>query len=160
MLHRAGLETPWGWLQVSVDDFLRLKELRFCKSLPEDMGEAGKCQAVLKELDAYIKGDLKDFEVPLAPEGTEFQQQVWDIVSAIPFGNTRTYGDIAAEIGSKNLSRAVGAANGANPIALIIPCHRVIAKSGALQGYAYGLDLKSQLLKHEQEHSGQQALVF
>jgi len=105
--------------------------------------------------EAYWAGDLRAFDVPLELNGTEFQQRVWAAVCAIPYGQTRTYGELALQLGDRNLSRAVGAANGANPVAVLVPCHRVIGKSGGLTGYAYGLDRKARLLAHE---SGERAL--
>ena len=85
----------------------------------------------------------------LAPRGTSFQRKVWALLQAIPAGATRTYGDLAAELGMKNGARAVGGANGANPIAILIPCHRVIASDGSIGGYAYGLEMKRRLLERE-----------
>jgi methylated-DNA-[protein]-cysteine S-methyltransferase len=102
-----------------------------------------------KELTAYYAGMLKDFKVPLAPHGTPFQQRVWRALLEIPFGETESYGQLARRIGSPNAARAVGLANGRNPIAIIIPCHRVIGSSGALVGYGGGLPRKKWLLEHE-----------
>ena len=89
------------------------------------------------------------FDLPLAPRGTGFQQRVWRALAKIPFGETRSYGELARAIGRPSASRAVGAANGKNPISIIVPCHRVIAASGALTGYAGGLAAKRWLLEHE-----------
>lgn len=101
------------------------------------------------QLAAYLAGKLRHFNLPLAPLGTEFQQIVWRELRQIPFGETRSYSQIAAAIGRPRAVRAVGAANGQNPIAIVIPCHRVIGKSGTLTGYAGGLELKSRLLRLE-----------
>jgi len=101
------------------------------------------------QLREYFAGHRRTFDVPLAPEGTGFQQRVWAALLAIPFGQTRSYGQIASAIGRPSASRAVGAANGRNPIAIIVPCHRVIGASGALTGYAGGMDAKRWLLAHE-----------
>ena len=98
------------------------------------------------QLAAYFAGELQEFDLPLAPEGTPFQQQVWAYLQTIPYGRTITYGAIAEALGQPNASRAVGAANGRNPIAIIIPCHRVIGSSGKLTGYASGLKFKQALL--------------
>lgn len=117
--------------------------------VPAEMAE------LAAQWDAYWAGTLRDFDVPLELQGTEFQRRVWDLVCAIPYGQTRTYGELALQFGDRNLSRAVGAANGANPVAVLVPCHRVIGKTGGLTGYAYGLDRKARLLAHE---SGERAL--
>lgn len=104
---------------------------------------------VRDQLIAYFAGRLTDFTVKLAPQGTPFQRRVWDALREIPLGTTTTYGAIATHLGSPSSSRAVGAANGKNPISLIVPCHRVIGTAGALTGYAGGLELKQWLLEHE-----------
>ena len=101
------------------------------------------------ELREYFAGHRRTFTVPLRPEGTGFQQLVWRALLAIPFGVTCSYGHIAASIGRPSASRAVGAANGRNPIAIIVPCHRVIGASGHLTGYGGGMDAKRWLLAHE-----------
>jgi methylated-DNA-[protein]-cysteine S-methyltransferase len=98
---------------------------------------------------AYFEGKLRVFDLPLDPSGTEFQKRVWAELSKIPFGETRSYRDIACALGSPNYVRAVGAANGANPIPIVIPCHRVIGSSGGLVGYGGGLELKKRLLEIE-----------
>ena len=101
------------------------------------------------ELDAYFAGLLREFTVPCSPQGTPFQQSVWNLLSAIPYGETRTYGELAKLLGNPNASRAVGLANGKNPISIIIPCHRVIGANGSLTGYAGGLPMKMKLLELE-----------
>ncbi|WP_311269636.1 methylated-DNA--[protein]-cysteine S-methyltransferase [Sphingobium sp. WCS2017Hpa-17] len=103
-----------------------------------------------QQLTAYFAGDLQMFTVPLDFRGTDFQQKVWAALCAIPFGETRSYGDIARAIGHPTASRAVGAANGRNPISIIAPCHRVIGTNGALTGFAGGVEVKRWLLDHEQ----------
>jgi methylated-DNA-[protein]-cysteine S-methyltransferase len=104
---------------------------------------------VRDQLGAYFSGRLMDFTVRLAPKGTHFQRRVWDALREIPLGQTTSYGALASHLGSPSSSRAVGAANGKNPISLIVPCHRVIGSSGLLTGYAGGLELKQWLLEHE-----------
>jgi methylated-DNA-[protein]-cysteine S-methyltransferase len=106
-------------------------------------------RTALTELREYFAGKRREFDVPVDPAGTEFQQRVWNLVSAIPYGETTTYGAIAAELGDAQLARAVGAAVGANPIPIIIPCHRVIGSDGSLTGYGGGLRMKVWLLRHE-----------
>ena len=103
-----------------------------------------------RELDAYFAGKLRAFTVPVAPKGTPFQERVWAALLTIPYGKTRSYGEQAAAIGSPNASRAVGLANGRNPIAIIIPCHRVIGANGSLTGYGGGMARKKLLLDLEQ----------
>lgn len=102
-----------------------------------------------EQLDAYWKGERFDFDLPLSPTGTPFQQKVWNALRTIPYGRTASYGEIARKIGAPTASRAVGAANGRNPIAIVVPCHRVIGANGTLTGYAGGLDMKRALLDHE-----------
>lgn len=112
------------------------------------------------QLAAYFAGERRDFDLPLAPQGTPFQQRVWDALLAIPYGAVRSYGDVARAIGRPAASRAVGAANGRNPIAIIVPCHRVIGASGQLTGYGGGLPTKRWLLEHEQRHASGQQRMF
>ena len=120
---------------------------------PENLGTRTDEHPVLRqtiaELEEYFAGERKVFGVSLASRGTEFQHQVWRALKRIPFGETRSYAQLAAEIKNPKAVRAVGLANGKNPISIIVPCHRVIGKNGALTGYAGGLQVKSWLLKHE-----------
>ena len=102
-----------------------------------------------RELDEYFAGARTEFTVPLAPFGTAFQKDVWKLLCAIPFGETRTYGDLAEKLGDKKKVRAVGGANGKNPIAIIVPCHRVIGKDGSMTGFASGIHRKEALLQLE-----------
>jgi methylated-DNA-[protein]-cysteine S-methyltransferase len=112
-----------------------------------------------RQLDAYFAKQTMAFSLPLAPRGTAFQRKVWEALCAIPSGETRSYGAIATSLGTPNASRAVGGANHVNPIAIIIPCHRVIGSSGKLVGYAGGLDRKEWLLAHERGLASQLALL-
>jgi len=105
-----------------------------------------------KQIAEYLKGQRKSFDLPLSPSGTEFQQKVWKALTSIPYGTTVSYKDIAGKIGNEKACRAVGMANNRNPIALIIPCHRVIGKNGKLIGYGGGLDIKEYLLKLERDN--------
>ena len=106
-----------------------------------------------KELDEYFIGERKVFDLPLKFDGTEFQEQVWDALLKIPYGETRSYKDIATAIGSYKASRAVGMANNKNNIIILVPCHRVIGSNGKLVGYACGLDVKEYLLNLEKKYS-------
>lgn len=101
------------------------------------------------QLAAYFAGQLRVFDLPLAPRGTAFERTVWDALCTIPYGETRTYGQLAAQVGSPKACRAVGRANGRNPIWIVQPCHRVIGADGRLTGYAGGLDVKAFLLQLE-----------
>lgn len=107
-----------------------------------------------KQIDEYFEGRRKTFDLDLAPKGTAFQQSVWGALLEIPYGETRSYLDIAQRIGNPKAVRAVGGANGNNPIALVVPCHRVIGSNGALTGFGGGLDTKRHLLQHELNNSG------
>lgn len=102
------------------------------------------------QLDAYFAGELQAFDLPLAASGTPFQQKVWAALRDIPFGQTCSYGQLAQRIGTPGASRAVGLANGRNPLSIIVPCHRVIGANGSLTGYGGGLERKRWLLAHEQ----------
>ena len=106
-----------------------------------------------KQLEEYFAGKRKTFDLPLVPKGTEFQQKVWKALQEIPYGETRTYGEIAAAIGNPKAARAVGMANNKNPIGIIIPCHRVVGANGKLVGYAGGMEKKEFLLELERNNS-------
>lgn len=103
----------------------------------------------IKQIKEYLDGKRKEFSIPIKLNGTEFQKKVWQALQFIPYGETRSYEDIAKIINSPKACRSVGTANSRNPIAIIIPCHRVITKSGGLGGYAYGLEIKQKLLNIE-----------
>ncbi len=107
------------------------------------------------QLREYFAGERRTFSLPLDVAGTAFQRRVWDALRTIPFGETRSYGQIAAQIGQPNAVRAVGAANGRNPVSIITPCHRVIGATGHLTGFAGGLDVKARLLAFERSRTGQ-----
>lgn len=129
--------------------------------VPLDAGAYDPAHPVLAEtarqLGEYFAGDRTEFDLPLDPQGTDFQRDVWRALEAIPFGETRSYADIARAVGRPTAFRAVGAANGRNPISIVVPCHRVIGASGALTGFAGGLEGKEYLLALERR-DGQLAL--
>ncbi len=104
------------------------------------------------QLEQYFAGRLKEFELELGPQGTEFQQQVWKRLCEIPYGETISYGELAVRVGNPKASRAVGAANGRNPLSIVIPCHRVIGSTGKLTGFGGGLEVKKRLLDLERSH--------
>jgi methylated-DNA-[protein]-cysteine S-methyltransferase len=105
--------------------------------------------AAVEQLTEYFAGERTTFDLPLAPAGTEFQQSAWDALREIPFGVTVSYGEQAATMGDKRKARAVGAANGRNPIPIVVPCHRVVGSNGHLTGFAGGIEVKAWLLDHE-----------
>jgi methylated-DNA-[protein]-cysteine S-methyltransferase len=122
---------------------------------PDPLGRAAEpFKAAADQLDAYFAGQLTTFDLPLAPYGSEFQQRVWAALQEIPYGETESYGQLAERIGSSGAARAVGLANGRNPIGIVIPCHRVVGSNGSLTGYGGGLDRKRQLLDLELAVSG------
>ena len=116
--------------------------------------EAEPFKAGADQLGAYFAGALRRFALPLAPRGSPFQQKVWAALQDIPYGRTESYGELAERIGFPGAARAVGLANGKNPIGIVIPCHRVVGSDGNLTGYGGGLDRKRQLLDHELAVSG------
>lgn len=112
-----------------------------------------------EQLAGYFRGELRTFDVPLAPAGTPFQQRVWSALREIPYGETRSYRDIAIRIGAPTAVRAVGLANGRNPLSVIVPCHRVVGSNGALTGYGGGLHNKQLLLDLERRSAGAHTLL-
>lgn len=107
----------------------------------------------VEQLDAYFRGERHAFTLPLAPEGTPFQREVWRALQAIPYGDTRSYREVATAIGRPEAVRAVGAANGRNPLAIVVPCHRVVGSDGSLTGFAGGVERKAALLALEARHA-------
>jgi methylated-DNA-[protein]-cysteine S-methyltransferase len=157
--------SPLSTLLLVTDDDGALRALDFAdhqarmrRLLREHYGEFAlnkdkSPRSIIRALDGYFDGDLSALDaVPIAAGGTSFQREVWMAVRAIPPGTTSSYGDIAARIGRPLASRAVGAANGANPIPIVVPCHRVIGSNGALTGYGGGLPRKRWLLEHERRY--------
>ncbi|MDG4861312.1 methylated-DNA--[protein]-cysteine S-methyltransferase [Streptomyces sp. T-3] len=113
---------------------------------------------VIQQLEAYFKGELTDFDLPLHLSGTDFQRKVWAELQKIPYGETRSYGELAEALGNPAASRAVGLANGKNPVGIIVPCHRVVGANGSLTGYGGGLARKQRLLEFEGGAEPEQAL--
>jgi methylated-DNA-[protein]-cysteine S-methyltransferase len=129
---------------------LHMQEGRTAVSVQPEWRPADEPFADVREqLSEYFSGERLDFELPLAPDGTAFQRRVWDALQEIPYGETTTYGELARRLGRPSASRAVGLANGRNPIAVIVPCHRVIGSDGSLTGYGGGLERKRFLLERE-----------
>jgi len=129
-----------------------VERIRF-ESTPAD-GEHEVLDLAVRQLEEYFAGRRTEFDLPLDPVGTEFQLDVWRSLAEIPFGETRSYGQQADSIGRPTAVRAVGAANGRNPLSIVLPCHRVVGSDGKLTGFAAGLDTKSWLLDHERSVSG------
>jgi methylated-DNA-[protein]-cysteine S-methyltransferase len=118
---------------------------------PEELGARAEpgFEEVRRQLGEYFAGERTRFELPVAPRGDEFQQRVWRVLARIPFGETRSYGDLARELGDVSLAQAVGAASARNPLSVIVPCHRVVGADGGLTGYSGGLERKRFLLELE-----------
>jgi methylated-DNA-[protein]-cysteine S-methyltransferase len=148
------VDSPIGALLLAGDDDrIGTLQMEPHRPLPAWRRDAAPFREAEAQLDAYFAGELTEFDLPLAPRGSAFQLSVWSALRDIPYGTTRSYGQIAAAIGRPDAVRAVGATNGRNPIAVVIPCHRVIGADGSLVGYGGGLGRKSQLLELEAGHS-------
>ena len=148
------VESPVGQLLLLGDGSalkgLYMTEQKHRPPLPEGCQRSDKpFRAIREQLRAYFAGKLQDFDVRLAGEGSPFQEQVWRALLEIPFGETESYGSLARRIGNDKASRAVGLANGRNPIGIIVPCHRVVGANGSLTGYGGGVARKRWLLDHE-----------
>jgi len=154
--------TPVGEMFAVIDEDGAVRRLQFCRGrnreeIAADLeadgvdvtaeGEAD--ESVRRQLEEYFGGGRREFELALKPAGTDFERSVWAELVKIPYGQTLSYGEIAARLGRPGASRAVGRANGANPIAIVVPCHRVIGADGSLTGYAGGIDIKERLLRLE-----------
>ncbi len=154
MRHFAVLEAPFGRATPVVDDNGRLVELWTSDASSTLLASgatfnAEKLKPVAEQLGFYFDGKLTSFSLALGMDGSPFQMEVWRLLMEIPYGQTRTYGDLAHKLGRPDASRAVGRANATNPIAIVVPCHRVIGASGELTGYAGGIDVKRKLLELE-----------
>jgi len=148
------IESPLGPLLLAADD-AGLREILFMNgrhpAKPDPAWKESRAphRETIRQLHAYFAGDLENFDLQLAPEGTPFQLGVWRSLCDIPYGETISYGELASRIGNPKASRAVGLANGSNPIPIVIPCHRVIGSNGKLTGYGGGLPIKEKLLALE-----------
>ncbi len=150
-MNYAWMESPVGKLLIAGDEqglrYLLFGEGRHAaKPRPEWSESRDALQDATEQLSEYFEGRRRSFELSVAPEGTAFQRCVWQALRAIPYGETISYGELARRIGSPKAARAVGLANGANPIAIVIPCHRVIGSDGRLTGYGGGLQTKEWLI--------------
>lgn len=158
-MNYAYLETPIGTLLIAGDASAVL-QITFPSRGKAAQAEAGWEQSqrgpigeAVRQLREYFAGKRTGFDLPLAPRGTEFQRSVWRQLQGIPYGETISYGELARRVGNPKASRAVGSANGANPLPIVIPCHRVIAANGTLGGFGGGLPTKQMLLALEQRTS-------
>jgi methylated-DNA-[protein]-cysteine S-methyltransferase len=153
------ISTPVGRLRLAGDE-KGLRSISFQNRFPpaapakSPLRREEPFREAIAQLDAYFAGQLRRFDLPLAPEGTPFQREVWSALTAIPYGETVSYGELARRLGRPAASRAVGAANGQNPIPIVIPCHRVIGADGSLTGFGGGLAIKRRLLDLEAGVSG------
>lgn len=148
------IESPVGPLLLAGDD-AGLRQILFVKGRtparadPSWTENRSRFKETVRQLHSYFAGELEEFDLPLAPEGTAFQLKVWKRLCDIPYGETISYGELARRLDNPNASRAVGLANGSNPIPIVIPCHRVIGSNGKLTGYGGGLPIKEKLLALE-----------
>ncbi|MGA8151519.1 MAG: methylated-DNA--[protein]-cysteine S-methyltransferase [Terriglobales bacterium] len=153
-MNYAQIESPVGPLLLAADD-AGLRQILFVKGRtparpdPSWIENSAPFKATVSQLRSYFAGELEEFDLPLAPEGTAFQLKVWKRLCDIPYGETISYGELARRLENPNASRAVGLANGSNPIPIVIPCHRVIGSNGKLTGYGGGLPIKEKLLALE-----------
>ncbi len=158
-------DCPLGRLRLVADDdgltFLELPHTRHPFDPGVELRHApARLAEVRRQLDAWFAGERIDFDLPLSPRGTAFQLAVWQGLRGIPYAQTISYGELARRIGRPRAVRAVGAANGANPLSIIVPCHRVIGSNGSLTGYGGGLPAKQWLLAHERRHAPREALAL
>ena len=163
-LYKAYYQSALGLIEIVAIEQV-IKSVNFIEAEARDetaevAGDSPALAECLRQLDEYFAGELSEFELALDPDGTDFQKAVWRQLTTIPFGKTVSYLDIAKGIGNEKAVRAVGAANGQNPISIIVPCHRVIGSDGTLTGYGGGLWRKEWLLKHEGVLSQAQLSLF
>lgn len=151
MIYANFYESPYGKMCIAEEDG-KLTHVSFDgRGMPKEyeVKETDIIKKAYSQLTEYFEGKRTSFELALAPKGTAFERAVWDALLTIPYGQTCSYKHIAAIVGNEKASRAVGRANGLNPITIIVPCHRVIGAGGTLVGYGGGLDMKRTLLEHE-----------
>ena len=160
-LRHHSLPSPLGRLLLVADDTDRLRGLhlpdhkRAPSAAPGRHDAGGVIERAAEQLDEYFAGDRTVFDVPFASAGSPLEEQVWNELRRVPYGTTTTYGQIASDLGmGPGAARAVGAANGRNPLSIIVPCHRVVGATGSLTGYAGGLEAKRSLLTHEARFAG------
>ncbi|MCB2213468.1 methylated-DNA--[protein]-cysteine S-methyltransferase [bacterium] len=152
-LHRCVISSPAGPLRIAVDDDSVLCELYFGSETDTVNGAPvpEQCRPVVDQLGEYFAGKRTEFDLRVRPVGTEFRKKVWQALTEIPYGETWTYGKLAKHVGSPQAARAAGAACGANPISIVIPCHRVVGSNGSLTGFGGGIETKRRLLALESD---------
>ncbi|OBG26322.1 methylated-DNA--[protein]-cysteine S-methyltransferase [Mycobacterium sp. E3198] len=164
MISYRTIESPIGLLTLAghgrVLTNLRMVDQTYEPNRADWSPDPRAFEAVVEQLGAYFAGELTDFDLELELRGTAFQRRVWQALLTIPYGQTRSYGEIAEQIGAPGSARAVGWANGHNPIAIVVPCHRVIGASGSLTGYGGGLDRKRTLLQLEKKRAPADLTLF
>jgi methylated-DNA-[protein]-cysteine S-methyltransferase len=144
------VSAPWGRIVVALDGDGRLVSIDLTGSVPDAGRRDQRRSAEAKrQLEQYFAGKRREFSLPLVLDGTPFRRRVWQALSAIPYGTVITYGELAARINAPGAARAVGQANGANPLPIVVPCHRVVASGGRLGGFTSGTDIKCRLLDLE-----------
>ena len=160
MFHTTTMNSPVGELRlIAGDNGLRAilwgaEDAERIASLDDGElveGTTPVLDEAISQLEEYFAGTRREFDLPLDPAGTEFQQSAWMVLRTIPYGTTISYGQQAEQLGDPNKARAVGAANGKNPLSIVVPCHRVVGSNGHLTGFAAGIDVKSWLLDHERQ---------
>ena len=159
-IFKTTVETPIGYLELTTNQYYLLSVEFIANFNQSSVYQPDVLKESVSQIDEYFKGLRKEFNLNVQPAGTDFQNKIWEQVKKVPFGKTVSYLEIARQTGSRNNTRAVGLANGKNPIPIIIPCHRVIGVNGKLTGYAGGLEKKRWLLQHEQNYSGNSDRLF
>jgi len=159
MFHTTTMDSPVGELRlIAGENGLRAvlwgaEDAERIASIDDELveGTTPVLDEAISQLEEYFAGTRREFDLPLDPAGTEFQQSAWMVLRTIPYGQTISYGQQAEQLGDPNKARAVGAANGKNPLSIVVPCHRVVGSNGHLTGFAAGIDVKSWLLDHERQ---------
>jgi len=159
MFHTTTMDSPVGELRlIAGENGLRAilwgaEDAERIASIDDELveGTTPVLDEAISQLQEYFAGTRREFDLPLDPAGTEFQQSAWMVLRTIPYGQTISYGQQAEQLGDPNKARAVGAANGKNPLSIVVPCHRVVGSNGHLTGFAAGIDVKSWLLDHERQ---------
>lgn len=144
--------SPAGIIEIGIQG-QSIVTIKFANKKIDQSEETPLFNQCIRQLEEFFAGKRTEFSLPLSPEGTDFQKAVWDATSAIPYGETCSYGEVAKAIGRPLASRAVGTALGQNPLCIVVPCHRVLAANGGMGGFAWGLDAKKFLLDVETHHS-------
>ena len=148
-MNYAYYDSPFGPIRIGYETAIH--SIRHVEKMGNDHTPSPLSDLAAQQLEEYFRGERREFDLPLSPVGTPFQMTVWEALRQIPWGETRSYGQIAATIGNPKASRAVGMACNRNPIWIVIPCHRVVGSTGKLTGYEGGLDMKRALLEHEKK---------